>query len=88
MKELLNSSIDKNIENYFYYLRALFAVNRNDVPFYKEQFDILQENGKLYHDINQYFSQIFQQLNINDYFIISLEKTITDKESYSFYTKE
>lgn len=91
LKLKLGNFIKNNIfESYSYYLEVLFSINKDDKKYYYEQYNLLEKDNNLYHDINYSFLKIFIKQKNNEYFIKSFQKNIIDNtnEIYFFSIKE
>ncbi|NUJ98099.1 hypothetical protein HGA92_04920 [Candidatus Gracilibacteria bacterium] len=91
LKERLEKIIENNnFREYSYTLEVLFSINKEDMEYYINQYDLLIKNNSLYHDINAQFLTIFIKLKINDKFIRAFQKVIIDntREAYFYSVKE
>lgn len=73
-----------NYEDYSYFLKILFSINSSDNKYYIEQYDIIKEKKKLYHDINASFLEIFIKFKNNDYFIEAFKQIIIDNTNHIY----
>jgi hypothetical protein len=65
-------------EKYWFTLRILFSINKDDHDYYINQYKKLRDEWKLYHDINEEFLEIFIDLKINDLFLETFQQNIID----------
>ena len=82
IKQKLDSLIDRPYI-YGFYLKTLFAINRDEKRFYIEEFERLEKQWKLHFALNKTFFKIFQNIEINDYVLICLKKIILDQSNFS-----
>lgn len=82
IKKKLNSLIDHPYI-YSFYLKTLFAINRDERKFYIEEFEKLEKQWKLNFALSKTFLRIFQNIKVNDYVLICLKKIILDQSNFS-----
>lgn len=95
IKEILKNKLKiifelEKPENYSYFLSILYWINKDDKEYYINQYDLLKNENKLYHDINESFLKIFIYLWINNKFIKAFEQIIIDNtiNYHSYIVKE
>lgn len=86
LKWILNHIASSELpEKYWFTLKILFSVNKNDSEYYINQYKRLKDEWKLYHDINKEFLEVFIALNINNFFLESFQQNIIDNATHVYY---
>lgn len=89
IKEKLRALIDRPYV-YTFYLETLFAINRDEINFFIEEFERLEKQEQLIFQINKTFLKIFEDVKLDNYVMICLKKIILDRSKFSsqFYVQK